>query len=195
MPATALDPRLDRILAFVDGLGLKAEIGAVPADAFLGGVRIDAGALVVQPENLLTPGDILHEAGHLAVIPARHRAAVHDDVDACVAGILAGCSENDLAGDPALAGLTNMGGEWQAIAWSYAACVHLDLPLETVFCPGAYGVGPEQSPMAMAQQCAWGFFPGIHRLVQTGMTAHPRGPLHPEAPPGGFPEMRFWVQP
>ncbi len=49
--------------------------------------------------------------------------------------------------------------------------------------------------MALAEQCAWGFFPGIHRLVATGMTTPAPGPLNPTAPPGGFPEMRMWVQP
>lgn len=185
---------LDAILDFVGEVGIRVELGPVAGDAFLSGVRIADGGLVVQPDALLTPGDVLHEAGHLAVVPGRHRHRIHDDVDLCVAEILA---ERPAAApcEPALAGLENFGGEWQAIAWSYAACVRLGLPMETVFCPGAYGMPPEQSPMAIAQQIQLGFFPGIHRLVQTGMTAVPRSPLNPDAPPGGFPEMRVWVQP
>lgn len=186
----------DRILAFVADLDIPVRAGAVPADAFLPGVRIADGGLTVDRAALFTPGDLLHEAGHLAVVPKRYRGRIGDDVDAGVAAVRA---EAAAAGDhdPVLDGLDGLGGELQAIAWSYAACRQLDLPLEIVFKPGAYGTDKNggADPMIIAQQIEMGFFPGLHRLLQAGMTAQPQSILHPDAPPGGFPAMLRWVQP
>jgi hypothetical protein len=186
----------DRILTFVAGLDIPVREGPVPGDAFLPGVRIADGGLTVDRTALFTPGDLLHEAGHLAVVPRRYRDRIGDDVDAGVAAVRA---EAAAAGDhdTVLDGLEGLGGELQAIAWSYAACRHLGLPLEIVFKPGAYGTDKNAGtdPMAIAQQIEMGFFPGLHRLIRAGMTAPPQCVLFPDAPPGGFPAMRCWVQP
>jgi hypothetical protein len=193
---TDLSAAADQIIAFIADIGISIRDGAVPADAFLPGARIADGGLIVDREALFTPGDLLHEAGHLAVVPARYRDRIGDDVDAGVAQIRA---EAAAAGDhdPVLDGLEGLGGELQAIAWSYAACLKLGLPLEIVFKPGAYGTDKNggTDPMVIAQQIEMGFFPGLHRLIQAGMTAAPQGILFPDAPPGGFPTMRHWVQP
>ena len=191
-----LSAATDRIVAFIGDLGLAIRDGDVPADAFLPGVRIADGGLVVDRTAMFIPGDLLHEAGHLAVIPGRYRQRIGDDVDAGVAQIraeAAGAGDRD----PVLDGLEGLGGELQAIAWSYAACRHLGLPLEIVFKPGAYGTDKNggADPMMIAQQIEMGFFPGLHRLIQAGMTAPPQSILYPDGPPGGFPAMLRWVQP
>ena len=65
--------------------------------------------LIVDPARLLYPGDLLHEAGHLAtMLPARR------------------ASTGENAG-------SDMGDEIAAQTWSYAAAVHLGLPPEIVF--------------------------------------------------------------
>ncbi len=191
-----LSAATDRIVAFIAGLGIPIRDGDVPADAFLAGARIADGGLVIDRAALFTPGDLLHEAGHLAVVPQRYRARIGDNVDAGVAQIRAeAAAVGDV--DPVLDGLEGLGGELQAIAWSYAACRHLGLPLEIVFRPGAYGTDKNggADPMMIAQQIEFGFFPGLHRLIQAGMTTAPRSILFPDALPGGFPAMQRWVQP
>jgi hypothetical protein len=193
--AANADAALDAIVAFLSEVGLSVEHGATPDDAFLPGVILRDGGIVYTPEKLFTPGDLLHEAGHLAVVPAAHRHRIGADADAAIAAIL---GEADAAGGrtPVLDGLDGLGAELQAIAWSYAACVRLGLPLEIVFVPGAYGTDPNAGvhPMTIAQQIALGFFPGVHRLVQAGMAGPAQGPLNPDAPPGGFPTMTRWLQ-
>ena len=76
------------------------------------GLSIRNGCLIIDPEKLLYPGDILHEAGHIAVVPAEMRQALNDDV-------------------------TNTqfdeGCEMAAIAWSYAACRYLSIDPHIVF--------------------------------------------------------------
>ncbi|MFZ0320593.1 MAG: hypothetical protein WAL56_15830 [Candidatus Sulfotelmatobacter sp.] len=67
------------------------------------------GGLIVDPERLLYPGDLLHEAGHLATMLPERRA---------FAGPNAG---------------SDMGDEIAAQTWSYAAAVQLGLQPEIVF--------------------------------------------------------------
>lgn len=64
------------------------------------------------------PGDVLHEAGHLALTPAAERASLHGNVAE---------SQPERAGD-----------ELAVMLWSYAACRALELPPEVVFHPTGY---------------------------------------------------------
>ena len=97
------------ILEFLCEIGLTVIERTVPTGSVLPGISIDHGALVVDHAALLYPGDLLHEAGHLAVVPPAERAALTDNV-----------------GDDG-------GMEMAAIAWSYAAAVHLGVPLDVLF--------------------------------------------------------------
>lgn len=63
-------------------------------------------------------GDILHEAGHIAVTPKEQR-------------ILIGTTKINSS-------WPTDGDEIVAILWSYAACCHLKLDLEVVFHPNGY---------------------------------------------------------
>jgi hypothetical protein len=102
------------IVAFLRGIGLEVHFGPVPADAVLPGIDVECGVLVVDEPALLYPGDLLHEAGHLAVMsPARRREA---------GGRLDAQDAQEMA----------------AIAWSYAAALHLGIDPAVVFHPAGY---------------------------------------------------------
>src|SRR5258708_1523489 len=62
--------RMDCVLDFLRGIGLAVSIGEIEGPTVLPGIRVVAGGLVVDPARLKHPGDLLHEAGHLAVMPA-----------------------------------------------------------------------------------------------------------------------------
>ncbi|HLL45330.1 MAG TPA: hypothetical protein VK399_01415 [Longimicrobiaceae bacterium] len=81
----------------------------LPDACFLPGVRVDRGRLLVDEARLLYPGDLLHEAGHVAIMPAAERGEREGDVGA------------------------DLDEEIGAIAWSYAAAVHLELDPAVVF--------------------------------------------------------------
>lgn len=102
------------MLGFLGEIGIAWEFASLAEDTLLPGLRIEQGRLLVDPERLEFPGDILHEAGHIAVTPAADRASLGP------------------------AGLGEAGLEMAAMAWSYAACVHLALPPELVFHSGGY---------------------------------------------------------
>jgi hypothetical protein len=109
-----LDRTATRIIDWLRQIGLTVRLAPLDAGTFLPGVTLEPGGLIVDPERLLYPGDLLHEAGHLATMLPAQRAS---------AGSNAG---------------SNMGDEIAAQTWSYAAAVHLSLAPETVFHPAGY---------------------------------------------------------
>ena len=95
-------------------IGLAVHFAPLGNGTFLPGVALEDGGLAVDLERLLYPGDLLHEAGHLAVMTPSVRLT---------AGSIA---------------ITDMGDEIAAQAWSYAAAVHLGVPPEVVFHAAGY---------------------------------------------------------
>jgi hypothetical protein len=134
------------LLDFLAGIGITVSEGAVPADSFLPGIRLVAGTLVVDRAALRWPGDLLHEAGHIATTPAALRASLDDQ----------------LADDPAIAHR----GEAEATAWAWAALTQLALPAELLFHEGGY----HGHSAGLALTYAMGVYPGATGLAQAGMT-------------------------
>ena len=151
---------LDRIFAFLRGIGLKIHLAELPEKTFLPGIQIVANGLNVDIDALLYPGDLLHEAGHLAVMPPENRRL-----------------EAPPTGDAA--------EEIAAIAWSYAAVLHLGLPPEVVFHPHGYrGNGNN-----LAHGFATGNRPGLPMLWWMGLTTQPT-----TTTPSIYPKMLRWVR-
>jgi hypothetical protein len=109
-----LDPAATVIVEWLRQIGFAVRLASVGNDAFLPGVTLEPGGLVVDPEHLLHPGDLLHEAGHLATMLPAQRAST---------GSNAG---------------SDMGAEIAAQAWSYAAAIFLGLSPEIVFHTAGY---------------------------------------------------------
>lgn len=71
-----LNPTATRIIDFLQQIGLTIRLAPLAADTFLPGVTLEPGGLIVDSERLLYPGDLLHEAGHLAtMLPAQRSTA------------------------------------------------------------------------------------------------------------------------
>lgn len=152
-----------KLLDFISEIGLQYQLESITGETFLPGLKLSGGILIVDPEKLLYPGDILHEAGHLACMPPEIRIGMSDSLP-----------NNDL----------NNGGEMMAIAWSYAASVHLGINPHIVFHDNGYK-GAGQSLVDNFKQ---GHFFGVPLLQWNGMTY----------PPGqdaqlAFPKMINWT--
>jgi hypothetical protein len=106
------DPLTQRLADFVVGVGIAVRPGEAPDDALLPGLDVQSGVLVIDERRLAHPGDILHEAGHIAVCDPETRSA------------------QPISSDP--------GEEMAAIAWSWAALTHLGLEPEVVFHADGY---------------------------------------------------------
>jgi hypothetical protein len=138
-------PVTERIVGFIREIGLTVERGDV-ADSLLPGVAVRRGALVVDAARLAYPGDLLHEAGHLAVVEAERRAVL-DDVGSDAAE------------------------EMAALAWSYAAASRLGLDPGVVFHADGYRGGSA----GLIEAFDHGRGPGIPLLRWWGMTLGPNG--------------------
>ncbi len=134
------NPLTERLAAFVRGIGIDVRAERLPAETFLPGLDIRHGAILVDEQRLAHPGDLLHEAGHLAVAAPAMRAA------------------------PALE--PTPGEEIATLAWSYAALRHLDLAPEVVFHPAGYKGGSQ----ALIDAFTGGGSPGVPLLAYYGMT-------------------------
>jgi hypothetical protein len=133
---------MDRIVGFLREIGLVVRVAEIEGPTVLPGIKVVEGGLVVDPARLKYPGDLLHEAGHLAVMPAARRAQANDDTG------------------------SDGGEEMAAIAWSYAAAVRLELDARVVFHEAGYRGGSD----SMVENFAAGRYIGVPILVWLGMT-------------------------
>ena len=104
----------ERIVAFLREIGIPVRTAEVPDDTFLPGIEVERGGLLYDEARLTWPGDLLHEAGHIAVAPPAVRE------------LLGGAMEEPPGVDMAQL-------EWGAIAWSYAAAPDIGIDPAEVF--------------------------------------------------------------
>jgi hypothetical protein len=160
--------RTTRLLRFLREIGLDVVEEPLACPGFLPGVAIRDGGLVVDRSQLQWPGDLLHEAGHLAVMPSHLRPLQ--------SGGLHDCEHVPHA------------GEAEATAWAYAASCAVGLPVGELFHAGGYhGRGD-----ALAMTFGCGVYPGLHGLMQTGM-AHGMAQAA-ELGTQAFPHMLRWLR-
>jgi hypothetical protein len=145
------DPLTKQLVDFVRGIGIAVRTESLE-DTFLPGLDIRNGDLVIDPDRLAYPGDILHEAGHIAVADEPRRSA------------------------PRLK--PTQGEEMAAMAWSFAAIRHLGQPAEVVF----HAQGYKGNATTLAQSYAEGRGPGVPLLAWFGLTDDPYGPTPGDTP-------------
>jgi len=158
---------IDLVLDFLKKIGIDSERRAITETTFLPGIKIEAGRLVVDVEKLAYPGDLLHEAGHIAVTPGEGRLHMFDDV------------KND-----SLA--TSL--EIVAILWSFAALRYLNLPTAFVFHEGGY----KGQSQWFIEQFESGSYIGLPLLQWMGMTFDEKKAAEQNVPP--FPVMLKWLR-
>lgn len=107
-----------QIYTFLADIGITVVETTITQSTFLPGILIDRGTLAVDRTKLLYPGDILHEAGHIAVTPAAGRHLLQDNIT---------------DGHP-----EKQGDELAVLLWTFAACQHIGIPAEVVFHPDGY---------------------------------------------------------
>lgn len=173
-----------RILSFLRTLGFSFEALGNQA-CFIPGIAICQNMVVAYDDKRwLSPGDLLHEAGHLAVIPAPFRDQIYGDpertLDPLASEYLSTHRwlDDNHREDPVLRGLIQC-GESEAQAWSYAAASHLGIDPALVFHPGAYEGGSTGLLYGFRVNCHL----GIHGLMACGMTTKRM-----------FPKMNRWLQ-
>ena len=111
------DSTIDTILAFLSEKGITYQLTSINEPCFLPGIKIKQGTLILNRAQVSYPGDILHEAGHIAVAAPSEREKLSDEI----------------TGSPA--------EEMAAMAWLYAATVDLKMDPHVVFHADGYKGG------------------------------------------------------
>jgi hypothetical protein len=158
------NPVTAQIGRFLDSIGIPVLAGAVPSDAFLPGIAVTPQGLQVDEATLLYPGDLLHEAGHLAVAAPATRFTLHVHV----------------GDDPA--------EEMMAIAWSYAALTHLDIDPYIVF----HAQGYKGGSTSIVENFQSGRYFGVPMLQYHGMCADAQRAAALGMP--AYPRMLHWLR-
>lgn len=104
---------LEHLILFLNEIGIPVIEKELDDSCFLPGLFPKANTILIDRKRLKYPGDILHEAGHVAVTEVELRPLI-------------GTSEM-------LEKWPRPGDELAAILWSYAAICHLNIPPEVVF--------------------------------------------------------------
>ena len=176
---------------FVRSIGIPVTFVEQPAGGFLPHVRVCQGGLRVDPAHAY-PGDILHEAAHVAVVPAKFRALADGDlreVNRAMQEWLEthGDGLSTYPEDPLCRAILQA-DEQEATAWQFAAAQHIGLPDRWLFPPGSYeGNGPE-----LLQQLKGNAHMGIHGLQAANWTA-----VRASSAMGRpvFPKLARWLAP
>jgi hypothetical protein len=155
-----------QIVSFLrEVVGLTVIEESLSGETFLPGLTLRGAALVYDPNRLRYPGDLLHEAGHLAVIPSAVRES----------------------SDPQLIQQALDDAEVAAIAWSYAAACYLGLPIALLFHADGYKGRSESLQLSFSM----GIFPGLPQLEALGLSVSPRNAAALNVAP--YPAMQRWI--
>jgi hypothetical protein len=137
----------EECVAFLKTIGIPVVFTSIDAPCFLPGFRLQNGTVLVDKDKMLYPGDLLHEAAHLAIVPAADRQT--------------------LLAESIMHRPQREAEEMMAIAWSYAACVHLNIDPYFVFHDNGYDGGGKE----IADNFREGRYFGVPMLQWTGMCA------------------------
>lgn len=155
------------VFRFLTEIGIEFEFRAIDEDTFLPGILIENGKLIIDFQKLGHMGDVLHEAGHIAVVPTADRAMMHGNVE---------------PGPP------SQSLELGAILWSYAAVVHLGIHPSFVF----HEAGYKGQSKWLIEQFQTGTYIGLPLLQWMGLTYDAKQALEKNVKP--FPHMVKWLR-
>jgi len=148
---TETDALIQMFYEFLKSIHIRVVEKKIDENTFLPGLKIEGATLVVDREKLLYPGDILHEAGHIAVSSPQERDSLHGNL-----------TDNK----------PEKGGEEFAVMlWSYAACLHLKIDPEIVFHKDGY----KGSSSWILENYKDQSYMGLPLLVWMGMTENKDG--------------------
>ncbi len=156
---------MQQSLDFLQQIGIETIFSKIDDTTFLPGLKIVHGKLHIDMQQLQYPGDILHEAGHIAITAPEKRMLLHGDT-----------TTNNPQAD---------GDEMLAVLWSYAAAKHLGLPTNFVFHEHGY---KRDSAWLIQQFEEARNYIGIHLLEWTGMCTTKKDA------PNAFPKMLRWLR-
>lgn len=166
---------IKKMRMFLSEIGISSKIVAGSA-GFLPGVQIENGTLLIAPNAAVA--DVLHEAGHLAVLPSRFREFANDDISAVTEKMLNETDFSDPDAPEARAAMQS--SETEATAWAWAAGKHIGISEKKIILDHHY----ENGGTALRAMLEAKMYLGINGLRAAGMIASVKS----------YPKMERWVQ-
>lgn len=158
---------LEQITDFLGQIGIPVFFRELEGACFLPGIQIIHGEMHIDSEKLLYVGDLLHEAGHIAIVPSAERHTL-----------------NDLSiGERPMWEAEEM----MAIAWSYAVAKHLGIDPFVIFHDQGYKGGGAY----IAESFEAGNYFGVPMLQWKGFALEQSDPEFPDRPV--YPKMLKWM--
>lgn len=155
------------IQRFLEEIGIEVIFTSLTEDTFLPGLKIDRGKLLVDKSRLLYVGDLLHEAGHIALLEPGERLLRSGDLTG---------QENQEAIEMAV------------IAWSFAASLEAGIDPAVVFHNNGYHGGGKN----ILENFKDGRYFGVPILEWLGLTDRPSATGPEEC--FVYPKMRRWLR-
>ncbi|HEV7922677.1 MAG TPA: hypothetical protein VGR02_17980 [Thermoanaerobaculia bacterium] len=146
---------LPQVIQFLRSLGINVDARRIEHPTLVPGLDILAGGLIYDEPHLSSPADLLHEGAHIALTPPALRAALTGTIESSPAE------------------------EVSAIAWTWAAALHLGLDTRRVFHEDVVsGNGP-----TLLENFSAGRYVGVPMLQLWGLTRADE-----------YPRMRRWLR-
>jgi hypothetical protein len=158
----------EKCIVFLNGIGIVTRFIEGDPKGLLPGLSIEDGTILINSSRLVNPGDILHEAGHLAVIPSADRRILNN-------AEIPGREHREAE-------------EMMAITWSYAACIYLEIDPTFVFHENGYKGGESY----IMEQCDTRQYFGLPMLRAVGLTIDEKTATRLNIPL--FPHMIKWLR-
>lgn len=138
---------LEAVTGFLAKIDLPFAFAEIEEPTFVPGILISNGRLNIDRAKHIYVGDVLHEAGHFAVLTPSERNKAHGDVGEA--------------------------GEMAAMLWSYAAALEIGLDPKIVFHSDGYKGDSDW----LLQRYAEGTFIGMPMLQWYGLALDPDNPI------------------
>lgn len=167
---------MKRVIDFIEGIGIKVIITDNLNNPFIDDVQIVNGDIHIKQTTQVS--NILHEAGHLAIIPANLRNLANGDLDECFESIFKLTSHLDPE-HPIQRALIQC-SDTEATAWAWALGKNLGIPEELIIRDEDYEGEGGSIRLMLKSKCYF----GINGLAASGMTSI-----------NDFPKMKVWTQP
>lgn len=167
-----------RVISFLNSIGIRTVEGRASTTGFLPNIKVRRGILFYNHKT--NAADLLHNAGHIAVIPAKYRLLCTGNMEKAVQKIwrIAEKTNDDSSVFRALM----QASETEAIAWSWAVGKHLGLRGKEIITDDKShfkGIGADIRAMLKAN-CYF----GINGLREAGMVESVKT----------FPRLTRWTQ-
>lgn len=177
-------PYAEAAVQFLRNIGLIVEVEN-GASGFIEHVAIVSGELRVDPHA--PASGLLHEAGHLAIVPARFRNYLSGNLDEGMEAIFSELDQMRLEPDSPLERAMLQVSDPEATAWAWAAGKAIGIPEDMIIQNSEYS----GSGCFIRRALSSNSYIGINGISHAGFCVPRRNPYR-ELPV--YPSLAFWLQ-